>query len=340
MYTDPNWQRSWAEGSVGEVVRIIAVSGNTLTLERPLHFDYSDALNPKIRSQGFIEHVGLERLRIHRLDSGDGDTVIFRNAAWVWLLGVESDTTVRSHLQANTVYGCEVRNSWFHHSHDYGSGGHGYGIELSRHATACLIEDNVFDNLRHSMLVQVGANGNVFGYNYSTDSRSENHGPLPDISVHGHYPAYNLFEGNVVEEAHISDYWGPAGPGNTLLRNCLEGDDLSVSDHSHKQNLLGNDLVASSGNEIDIDETVTQTLAHGNHVAGQTRWAPGVDQDIPGSLYLQGRPSFWNNDPWPVSLQSRPALCDLPAKRRFAAGEPIGVLFADSFESGGASSWQ
>ena len=31
----------------------------------------------------------------------------------------------------------------------------------------------------------------------------------------------NLFEGNVVEFIHNSDWWGPSGPGNTFLETEL-----------------------------------------------------------------------------------------------------------------------
>ena len=92
------------------------------------------------------------------------------------------------------------------------------------------------------MLIDVGVVENVFGYNYSRDPVSDE-SPLSDISVHGYYPSYNLFEGNVVQEIGISDYWGPAGPGNVYFRNRVESEDIFVNDSSDFQIILGNELV-------------------------------------------------------------------------------------------------
>jgi hypothetical protein len=89
---------------------------------------------------------------------------------------------------------------------------HGYGIALYFHTSDCLIEDNIFRNLRHSLSFQCGANGNVVGYNYSRDpNRSEfpaNYGA--DISMHGHYSYANLFEGNIVQNIQLDQTWGPS----------------------------------------------------------------------------------------------------------------------------------
>ena len=344
MYTEPKWQEDWAEGSVGELVKLASVSGNQLYLERPLNFGYEAGLNPMVRTQNLIEEVGFERLYLKRLDDRDGNTIRVRGSAHLWLVEVESDTTYRSHVSTGTTVACEIRNSYFHHSHDYGGGGHGYGVELGRHTTNCLVENNIFESLRHSMMVQVGANGNVFGYNYSRETVSEGEWLPPDISVHGHFPAFNLFEGNVVQEAHISDYWGPSGPGNTLLRNCIENEDLSISDSSHLQNILANDLVGSPANEIDVDSSVDGELLHGNHSSEGTQWQAGLLQVIPNSLYvadLHGdAPPFYGEMPWPASLTTRPALCNNPAKQRYMDGTPISAeRFSDSFESGSASRW-
>ena len=87
------------------------------------------------------------------------------------------------------------------------------GDSMNTHVTSCLVEHNAFNSLRHAMIVSVGANGNVFGYNYSRDSwdPAGNSGfgdQKADISIHGFYPFMNLFEGNIVEFMHSADWWG------------------------------------------------------------------------------------------------------------------------------------
>ena len=74
----------------------------------------------------------------------------------------------------------------------------------------------------------MGASGNVYGYNYSVETQSEGTWTPCDISLHGHYPHMNLFEGNTVQEVDVSDYWGPCGPGNTFLRNRVESEGIQV----------------------------------------------------------------------------------------------------------------
>jgi hypothetical protein len=343
MYTDPEWDQSWADDSMGEVVRVIGKNGNQLTLEDPLHFSYDPDMNPLIRPQGFVERAGIEYLHLERLDAGDGHTVLFKNAAWVWMREVESDTTFRAHVSTDTVYGCEVRDSYMHHSHDYGGGGHGYGTNLGRHTTNCLIENNIFVSLRHAMLVQVGANGNVFAYNYSREPISQGTWSPPDISLHGHYPFYNLFESNIVQETAVSDYWGPVGPGNTFLRNCVEYEGLWIDDHSHDQNVVGNTLTDGAKNDLSIDPSVEGTLVHGNWVDGAIQWDPGIpNHTIPDSYYLAARPNFYGTDAWPSIGGDLGPVCTNPAFERWEDGEAtpgVADIFDDGFESGSTSLW-
>ncbi len=319
MYTDPAWDVDWAEASVGEMVRVVAVSGNQVTLAEPLHHSYGSSLHPVLRPLGLIEYAGVESLAIERLDPGDGATISFKNAAYVWVDNVRSEMAYRAHVGTESVYRCEIRDSRFVDALDHGGGGHGYGASLGRHTTGCLTENNIFESLRHSMIIQLGAAGNVFGYNFSTDSHDNNGNLLPDIALHGHYPAMNLFEGNIVEEIGFGDYWGPAGPGNTALRNCILEEGVFVRDSSQTQNLVGNVLLGSP-DEIAIDPGVTGTLLHGNFEAGVIRWDPDItSHDIPDSLYMDSAPGFYGATTWPSTGPDVSPQCSNPAQQRWFA---------------------
>jgi hypothetical protein len=322
MYTQPEWNVSWAENSVGEMVRIVAVSGNTVTLESPLNMTYQAGLSPILRPHDLVERAGLERLNIRRVDNGNGHTIRINHAAYPWIREVESQTTGRSHVSMSATYRCEIRDSYFHDSQNYSEPGRGYGVSLDLHVTDCLIENNVFKALRHSMMVQMGANGNVFGYNYSLDSQFP-YGVPEDISIHGHYPFMNLFEGNVVDEIGVGDWWGPAGPGNTLLRNCVKTEGLHVDDHSHTTNLLGNVLVGSPAT-TQIDSSVQGSLVHGNYEAGSVRWDSSITmQTIRSSYYLASRPNFFGGASWPNIGPEHSASCTNPARQRFESGNAV-----------------
>jgi len=165
MYMDPTWIQTWATNAVGQLFRVVDINGNQITLDRPLFIDYNPAMNPVLRPIGLIENAGLENFYIERLDASDGNTIYFRNAAKCWVRNIESQMTYRTHVMLNRSMDCEVSGNYLHHSHDYGGGGHGYGVDVLVHGTSNLIENNIFEHLRHSMMVHLGATGNVFGYN-------------------------------------------------------------------------------------------------------------------------------------------------------------------------------
>lgn len=312
MYTDSKWNESWANDSVGQILKVKAVSGNTLVLDKPLYITFQADQHPKIRTQGFVERAGVEDLYIVLSSKGDPITIQMKNAAYCWVRNVESEFTSRNHVGVTSSYRCEVRDSYFHNSYNFGGGGHGYGVNLGQHVTDCLVENNIFRRLRHSMLVQVGACGNVFGYNYSIEPFSNANWTPCDISLHGHFPFMNLFEGNTVQEIDVSDYWGPVGPGNTFLRNRVEAEGIEVMDHSHRQNVVGNEL-SSGQNVIRVHKSVDSTFVHGNHENG------GWNQtDIPNSYYLLKKPIFFGSVSWPITgADLIPNASKIPAQKRF-----------------------
>ena len=320
MYTDPTWIVSWAENSVGQLFEVESVQGNEVTFTTPVHYDFSVDLNARIRPQGFVKQVGFEDLYIEKMVAS-GHTIMFKNAAYCWVRNVESSHTRRTHVHKTTCLGNTIRDSYFHGSFSYGGGGSGYGVECHFHTTGALVENNIFDSLRHAMIIQAGANGNVYGYNYSINPvQGDGETNLnigwdpPDISIHGHYPYMNLLEGNEVEEIGISDYWGPAGPGNTYFRNRVNGEGIIYRDASHGQNLVGNVTTSLKDN----DGTSNQKLEHGNVVNGTVIWDPGITgQDLPWSYYLDSVPGFFETLPWPTFGPDIALGEKLPAQERF-----------------------
>jgi hypothetical protein len=325
MYTDTLWKQSWADNSMGQMFVIEAVSGNTLTLNRPLYLDYRADLKPQMRTQGFVTFAGVENLLIARtVSTADGATISFKNAAYCWVKSVESDHTRKAHITGESIYACVFRDSYLHHAYDYGGDGHGYGVTLGLHVSDCLIENNIFRHLRHSMMVQVGASGNVFGYNYSlenmqgTGETDLNQGWTPcDISMHGHYPNNNLFEGNVVQEIDIADYWGPCGRGNTVFRNKVMAEGIDILDYSNDQNIAAN-VLPTQNYGIKVEAGITGTLSHGNVQSGAVQWDQSIaDHTFPPSYYLTSKPVFFGSLEWPVFGPDVTGLYTLPAQKRY-----------------------
>jgi hypothetical protein len=309
------------------MVEVVSVNGNQITLAEPLHYTYEAGRNPVIRRVGVINQAGVERMHLQRVDTGPGQMILIYNAAYVWVREVESEDVTYTNVMAISSYKCEIRDNYIHHAQAYGSGGQGYGIDLENHVTDCLVENNIFQSLRHSMVAQIGASGNVISYNYSREPYADGGSWTPaDISLHGHWASYNLIEGNVFQEGVASDAWGPTGPGNTFLRNCTQAEGVQLYDYSHKQNLVGNELGAYP-NSIRPDTTVQDTLIHGNYEEGAITWDPGIsNHTIPDSYYLDGVPRFFDGADWPATgsdMGDQLGVCMIPARSRWNSGDYI-----------------
>jgi hypothetical protein len=339
-------ENGWLEDNmVGQIVPVASVSGTTLSLGRPLYYTYNPAMNPRFVRRNFVKGAGLEKLTIERVRKvDDGYSIELIDAAHCWVTQVKSTMGARAHVGLSQSYGNEVRGSLFDNCWVDGDGGRGYGTSVAFHATDNLIEDNVFRQLRHSMIIQLGASGNVFGYNYSTEpDRSDTNPdrPTPDISVHGHYGNMNLFEGNTVQGAAIDNVWGTNG-STTLFRNRIEklllpGDSnpsyLTIDENNPNHNIVGNELGTANPASratlpVDIDPSVAATIIrHGNYTYQDATvdWSPAIaTRALPASYYLAQRPAFLGNGPWPViGGDLAPNTNLIPAQARFNAGSFI-----------------
>ncbi|MEM7274411.1 MAG: glycosyl hydrolase family 28-related protein [Actinomycetota bacterium] len=323
MYTRPEWQVAWGAGSVGELNRVldVDVERGALLLLSPLNADYDPRLSPRIRPVDPVEQVGVESLSVFRRDEGYGSTIRFELAADVWVDEVVSRRTSRAHVGMNQVYRCRVEDSILHDATDFGDGGRAYGVSLARHATGCLVVNNTLYDLRHAIIVQLGASGNVIGYNHARGSAGyEDRQPRADLSLHGHWAQANLFEGNIVDRAVSSDWWGPSGPANTLYRNCVR-DHVIVTDGSDAQVVVGN-VVGPGG--LTVDDDIADTVAIGNLVIGPTAGpvaGAGGPATFPPSLWTTTAPDFLEGFAWPpIDPATTGDRCDLPASERSPLG--------------------
>ncbi|MEJ6952486.1 dockerin type I domain-containing protein [Natronospora cellulosivora (SeqCode)] len=326
MYTLSQWNTGWAQGAMGQIARVASIDGNKIVLDEPLRLNYDSQFNPIIRTQGFVEYVGFENFTIERIDTSPTYIFYFKNAANSWVKNVHSKFASKGHVYANTVYRLEVRDSFFDDATNWGSGGHGYGVELGYHTTNSLVENNIFRRLRHSMMVHLGANANVFGYNYSIEPKSDGDWMPSDISLHGHYAYHNLFEGNIVQRVVVSDFWGPSGPNNTIIRNRVESEGISIQDSSNYQNIIANELVQDiidwdTDNRFPHLIDPDTLLIHGNYVQGEIQWDDNIeDHSLPVSLYHDSKPEFYAAMDWP-STGADILNGSNPARERFLGND-------------------
>jgi hypothetical protein len=337
---------SWAYGSLGQVMQIKTISGNKITFYSPFRFYYTLALQPKIKKINPRKVIGFECMKLQRLDATTNQTSIFSydKAVQCWIHGIESDSSNFSHIEFNRSSNIDVTNSWFHHAFDYGSGGggKGYGLVLQFSSNEIKVENNIFQNLRHSVLFQAGSNGNVIGYNYSFNP-FWNQFPFPsnsagDLVLHGNYPFANLFEGNINQNTVIDNSHKNNGPHNTFFRNRSELYGIVMN------NSPATDTVQFIGNEV-TSTTNGQYLLYGNghyefgNMIQGTLTPPGTSGLAAKSLYYTDpqKPICFNpgNNNWPViGMPNGYNTGSNSAKDRIMQGVMAACVCTPSFTTG------
>ncbi len=331
---------SWANFAVGHISTIDSIHADTIFMREALRIDFDTLLQPEIRSLICLENSSIECLRFTRVDSLASSInfgIYFNYAYNCRVRGVESYKSIGAHCWAEASAHLEISQCHFHEAYTYdGNNTRGYGVIMAVHTTSSLIENNIFQKLRHAMMVKQGANGNVFAYNYSiTPTRTEfptNAGA--DICLHGHYPFANLFEGNICQNLSIDQAYGPNGPDNTFFRNRVELYGLIMSSgtiQSDQQLFTGNDITNTGfllGNYIIYGVNHYQQA---NRVRGAVVPA-GTTILLDSSLYLIAKPSFWKAPlSWPsIGIPTLQTSNQTPAAKRFLQGIAFTICGEDT----------
>jgi len=297
---------TWAYRTLGQILRVDSVDANGIYVNRPLRRAYDLARRPHLVRLNMRRNIGIECLYIDRTDASTSqtDNVLFAYGYNCWVRGVESNRCNFAHICLEACTNIEIRGNYLHHGHNYGGGGKAYGVVMQYTTGECLVEDNIFRNLRHSVLLQASPNGNVVAYNYSRDP-FWNEGFFPtnsagDLVLHGNYPYANLFEGNIAQNIVIDNSHDANGEDNVFFRNRAELYGIFFSD-------------ASSPNQIFIANEVPNTTApfglynlqgtghfeYANNHRGTIRPA-GTDATplLDTSYYRSFRPSHLYNTTW------------------------------------------
>lgn len=319
---------SWALHSIAEIARITAIEGETIIIDHPLRKDFSVEHAALIRKLEPIENVGIEQLLIERLDQTDWQTsnILFEYAANCRVSCVESINCNFAHVDIRNSTHLKISGSYFHHAFDYGGGGKAYGVVLHSSSGMNLVENNIFEHLRHSVLLQSGANGNVIGYNYSTDPFWSGV-MLPansagDLVLHGNYPYANLFEGNTVQNIVIDNSHGINGPNNTFFRNRSELYGIVMNfGAGDQQNFIGNEITNSNFLMGNYLLTGANHYEYGNLVKGAVIPA-GTEGLVETSLYKSEIPDYYlSQSAWPpIGDQALYNVQKIEAENRFHTG--------------------
>ena len=303
---DLDWvTSSWGAYRTGQVVQIERLSGDTAWLHQALRLDYDTARTAALWTLQLQEKVGIECFKIHRLDDTapqQSSNILFKYVANCWVSGIESENCTFAHVETEFSAHVTIAHSYFHHGFTYGGNGRAYGVVFHLTASACRAENNIFEHLRHSVLLQAGANGNVIAYNYSHDPYWDNvpNDGAGDLVLHGNYPYANLFEQNICQNIIIDNSHGPNGPHNTFFRNRAELYGIFFSaTNSPNQNLVANE-VTNNTFPYRLANYRIQGSGHflyGNNDKGTIK--PTGTQQVPDTSYAYARrPDFVSNSQW------------------------------------------
>ena len=219
------------------------------------------------------ERTGIEDLKLIRDDDETKGRyfIRFRKSSDCWVRGVETSNAHSNHISiGGGSRNIEISQCYIHDATNHGGGGNGYGVTLEADIEKCLIENNVFQRLRHAIVTGGKCHWNVCGYNAMFDNHTDTfgHGVVfvsytGDIEIHGNCSApasgagayENLFEGNYANLIWIDAYWGDNGSNNTFFRNTARKGGMLIQDRSNtshggrwencnnNQNILNNVLI-------------------------------------------------------------------------------------------------
>ncbi|MEO1260653.1 MAG: T9SS type A sorting domain-containing protein [Bacteroidota bacterium] len=322
---------SWAEKSTGQVLKILGFGGDKIVTSNLIRRAIHLSENPYVEKIDPVQFAGIECLHIERLDMTMVQTsnILLEFAANCWVKGVSSHNGNFAHVELENCAHVHVTGCHFKDAFNYGSGGQGYGVVLEFNTSDCLVDNNVFDHLRHSMLLQAGANGNVLSYNYSINPFWNEVG-LPedsagDLVLHGNYPYLNLFEGNVVQNIVIDDSHGANGAGNMFYRNRAELYGIFMNDGvpSDGQSFIGNEITSTNFFLGFYDLAGINHFEYGNNVKGAV--VPDGTQSISSnSLYLTESPAYFsaiNLEIPSVGFPNNLNMGTIPAQQRIIENE-------------------
>jgi len=299
---------NWAINSTGQFVKVKSISTDIVFLFSELRRNYNVNLNASFRKCTPLKNTSISNLIILRRDTTEAQTsnILLDKAYNCEVRCVESYSANFAHVSISNSLNINVNGCYFKDANGYGGGGNGYGIALQFASSECKVYNNIFNHLRHSILLQAGANGNFVGYNYSLNpfwtETSLPSDAAGDLVLHGNYVYANLFEGNVVQNIVIDDSHGMNGPNNVFLRNRALGYGIFMNPQipSDSQIFIGNEITNKSFLKGLYNLAGEGNFEFGNNVDGNC--IPQNTQDVTlKSLYFSSTPVEYKQlKVWPL----------------------------------------
>jgi len=317
---------SWALHSTGQLVRVDSIIGDRVVFSSKFRRNFLVSRKAYIQRIVPVENVGIENITINceHATSTQTSNIYLNYTHNCHVKCVESFKANFAHIDVRNSAHVLIEGSYFKDAWSYGGGGKGYGVVLHHSTSDCRVSDNAFNHLRHSILLQAGANGNVVSYNYSinpywTDVALPSNS-AGDLVLHGNWPYRNLFEGNIVQNIVVDDSHGKNGPNNVFLRNRAElfGVFMNNSPATDSLIFVGNETTATGLFYGNFSLYGVGHFSYGNSQKGSL-FPTGTGNPTYNSLYLMSAPSYYQN--WPlIGLPVSPKTNNNRAKIFFSSG--------------------
>jgi hypothetical protein len=222
--------RSWfmrQDRSLAQIMKISAISGNTITFDTPFHHNYTTAGSAQLSvfQQPILYSVGIEELQLFNGTAGGNGNFAMGGCAYCWVKHIESRWSDGASVLLTNCFRCELRDSYIHESANPNPGGGGYLIDLQWATSDSLVENNISWAGNKVIVGQATGGGNVIAYNYMDDAYGANYPNLPEAGVnmaHQTTSHMELIEGNYSHRYSGDSYWGNV-IDMTVFRNHLSG---------------------------------------------------------------------------------------------------------------------
>lgn len=221
------------EQAIQQFALVTKVTGQRVTINRPLYYTYKATLNPsatKLTVQ--VQKAGIEEIKLNGWSDLRTEAFVhFEGCLYCWVSGIETynapDCAKCNHVLIRYSHGVEVRNSFLHFGRE-NSSDRNYGISFFHWNSDHKIENNILRHHRHSIVFEGGGSGTVVLYNYIDDNYTDDLTYLGSSRInHGAHPMMNLYEGNWVSHLMADSYWGSSSH-ITLFRNWLRGAESQI----------------------------------------------------------------------------------------------------------------
>ncbi len=305
IYQAGSVTRAGASGDETQIFKVLAKSGNTLTLDMKFGIPFN-AANARIERIGYKRNIKLHNFYIEMttVPTVDATSIVFNVVQNVEISKIESNKNLVGHITVfrgrevvirdNNVYGNYGKNT---------SGGYQYGYTFN-FSTHCMMINNRTANLRHHYVTQFGTNHCIIAYNRA--EAPYNH--YADLGQHNSKGCHNnLWEGNfgseIFDDPNPLKSWGTRY--TMWFRNHALSKVGSENEYVENMNIIANELKGGT-DAIKKGAPGKYTFSGANIVNINSEGGTGtiiwdnlpVNAKLPPSMFLDTKPTYVKR--WPL----------------------------------------